>query len=123
MTIAASGQGRWREELDFPADCRESGYTPILIVLDPTANPKLDELASTFEAANGETYIGDDAWQHLEDAVGEVMSLFLEKYVRIPISQTLASLPEDLPDVTFKMDEDTFSVTIGDEYVAFPRQS
>ena len=36
MTIAASGQGRWGEELEFPEDCRQSGYVPVLIVLDPT---------------------------------------------------------------------------------------
>lgn len=26
VTIAASGQGRWREELEFPQDCQTSGY-------------------------------------------------------------------------------------------------
>ena len=45
LTIAASGQGRWQEELDFPTDCRHCGYKPILIVLDPTPNPRLEELA------------------------------------------------------------------------------
>ncbi len=38
VTIAASGQGRWGEELDFPVDCANSGYAPILLVLDPTRN-------------------------------------------------------------------------------------
>ena len=37
MTIAASGQGRWKEELDFPADCKASGYVPVLVVLDREA--------------------------------------------------------------------------------------
>lgn len=35
VTIAASGQGRFQEELDFAKDCKESGYTPVLLVLDP----------------------------------------------------------------------------------------
>ena len=36
VTIAASGQGRFAEELSFPVECRASGLTPVLIVLDPT---------------------------------------------------------------------------------------
>ncbi|WP_322493724.1 hypothetical protein [Chloroflexus sp.] len=39
VTIAASGQGRWQAENDFPVDCRMSGYVPVLIVFDPTPNP------------------------------------------------------------------------------------
>ena len=60
VTTAASGQGRWPEELDFPTDCQASGYRPVLVVLDPTPNSKLAELQEgvahvIFEAANGYT--------------------------------------------------------------------
>ncbi len=58
VTIAASGQGRWREELDFPIDCRESGYTPVLLVLDGTVNPKLKELENSFLSQNGTVQFG-----------------------------------------------------------------
>jgi len=44
MTIAASGQGRWGEELDYPIDCKQSGFVPVLLVLDSTPNAKLTEL-------------------------------------------------------------------------------
>ena len=30
-TIAVWGQGRWKEELDFPSDWKASGYTPVLV--------------------------------------------------------------------------------------------
>ena len=59
VTIAASGQGRWGEELEFPVDCRTSGYKPILVVLDSTENPKLTELSRAFRDNGGEVYIGD----------------------------------------------------------------
>lgn len=39
VTIAASGQGRFQEELDFAWDCSHSGFTPILLVLDPIHQP------------------------------------------------------------------------------------
>lgn len=87
VTIAASGQGRWGEELDFPEDCVNSGYVPLLLVLDPTKNPKLDELKSTFLKHGGRVVIGDEAWKHLDDEAGPTMSIFLEKYVRVPLSE------------------------------------
>ena len=68
VTIAASGQGRWQEELEFPEDCQASDYTPVLIVLDPTPNPKLDELVKAFLGSDGEVYVGNAAWNHLQEA-------------------------------------------------------
>jgi hypothetical protein len=121
VTIAASGQGRWREELEFPVDCRNSGYTPVLVVLDPTANPKLQDLVKAFEREKGDVYVGDDAWAHLEAAAGKTMALFLEKYVRGPIQLVLRDCPEMLPDLTLAMSENTFTVSIGADTYSFPR--
>jgi len=121
VTIVASGQGRWREELDFPIDCQTSGFKPVLVVLDPTPNPKLAELVAAFQGAGGKTYVGDAAWRHLEGAAGRVMSLFLEKYVQAPIQQTLASTPDGLPDITFKMSDSVFCVLCGEEIAEFVR--
>jgi hypothetical protein len=103
VTIAASGQGRWQEELDFPADCRASGYTPVLIVLDPTANPKLQELQRTFDREGGESYIGHDAWEHLERMAGETMATFISRYVHQPIQALLNGAPVELPDICFRL--------------------
>ncbi|WP_306226414.1 hypothetical protein [Bosea beijingensis] len=86
VTIAASGQGRWSEELAFPVDCRASGFNPILVVLDPTPNPRLTDLSAAFVAAGGSVYIGQDAWAHLEQRAGPTMAVFLETYVRRPVA-------------------------------------
>ena len=123
VTIAASGQGRWQEELDFPIDCKQSGYKPVLLVLDPTPNTKLTELVGAFNAAGGETFIGDAAWQHLEKAAGEVMTVFLEKYVKAPMKQALDATPEELPPITFDMTEDAFRITVGEEKTQYKRSS
>ncbi len=98
VTIAASGQGRWREELAFPSDCRSSGFNPILVVLDPTSNTRLTELSNAFRAAGGSVYVGDDAWAHLESRAGSTMAVFLETYVRIPVADIskLMGVPVDL---------------------------
>jgi len=90
VTIAASGQGRFGEELQFAEDCATSGAIPVLVVLDPTPNPRLRELQAEFEAKGGHAYVGNDAWAHLEEEAGGIMATFIERYVRTPISEISA---------------------------------
>jgi hypothetical protein len=90
VTIAASGQGRFAEELSFAEDCKASGVKPILVVLDPTENNKLTELQAAYRRVGGECYVGDDAWNHLEEEAGATMAAFIEKYVRRPIGEVSA---------------------------------
>jgi hypothetical protein len=87
VTIAASGQGRFGEELSFAEDCKASGVKPILVVLDPTENDKLTGLQKAYRAQDGECYVGDAAWAHLEEAAGPTMAAFIEKYVRRPVGE------------------------------------
>lgn len=121
VTIAASGQGRWREELDFPEDCKASGYTPVLVVLDSTPNDKLTQLEKTFKAAGGEVYIGPVAWRHLDDAAGPTMAQFLNKYVRDPLQALLAAVPASLPKLTATMDRNVITISIDQESVTIAR--
>ena len=122
VTIAASGQGRWGEELDFPKDCEASGYKPVLVVLDPTTNPKLTELVKAFSAVNGgKAYVGPEAWQHLEDQAGETMATFIERYVHDPMQSLLKETPTELPDITLRMTNDTLSVEVGGEILKVAR--
>lgn len=115
VTMAASGQGRWREELDFPIDCKESGYQPVLVVLDGTPNPKLSELEHAFLCQDGEVYTGIAAWNHLENLAGPTMSLFLDHYIRGPIDRLVKEIPPILPKFVSTMSDDSISITVGDE--------
>lgn len=121
VTIAASGQGRWGEELQFPRECRLSGYTPVLVVLDPTPNPKLDELTKAFLSEDGEVHAGDEAWKHLDNMAGPTMSRFLEKYVRGPIESLLLEADQKLPDLHIGLTDNTISITMGDESLVIHR--
>lgn len=121
VTIAASGQGRWQEELDFAVDCKASGFKPVLMVLDPTPNPKLDELIAVFQREGGDTHVGEAAWGHFQAAAGPVMSVFLSKYVRAPLEHVLQSTPEGLPDITFRMTDNVFCVSLEEEATEFVR--
>lgn len=87
VTIAASGQGRWGEELQFPEDCEAYGFIPVLVVLDPTENPKLTELQAAFAQHGGRSYVGTAAWDLLDREAGNRMATFLHKYVRSPMAQ------------------------------------
>lgn len=85
------GQGRFKEELDFARDCNFSGYTPVLLVLDPTLSARLEELAAEYSKYGGSAFIGNAAWKHIEDKAGTTMGKFVEKYVRIPLREVDAS--------------------------------
>lgn len=121
VTIAASGQGRWGEEIAFPEDCRASGYVPVLVVFDPTPNPKLEELARAFLDAGGEAHIGRDAWKHLDDTAGSTMSIFLENYVRSTLTTLLAEVPEVLPDLCLRMEGNRLQITVRGENLSIDR--
>ena len=121
VTIAASGQGRWQEELDFPEDCRASGYMPILIVLDPTNNPKVSELQRIFVEAGGECHVGPAAWKHLEDMAGATMATFLNRYVHDPIEALLNESLQQLPDITFAITDDVLTVDVGGDRLRIDR--
>ena len=114
VTIAASGQGRFGEEIEFVQDCVGSGLRPILLVLDPTTNHRLDDLSKAFRNVGGEAYIGSDAWEHIEQRSGQTMAIFVEKYVRRPIS-TLDTHMSELLDLRISASPDyrNFEVTVG----------
>lgn len=121
VTIAASGQGRWAEELEFPIDCGQSGFVPVLVVLDPTTNPKLTALSAAFRNNGGEVYIGAQAWQHLEATAGPTLGRFLETYVHGPISDLLAGLQERMPELILNMTEDFLTVSVDGEAFSVER--
>lgn len=121
VTIAASGQGRWQEELDFPVDCRKSGFKPVLVCMDGTPNPKLDALAAAFRKQNGEVHIGEHAWAHLEKLAGKTMAAFLERYVRGPIQALLKEGDKPLLDFHASLRASTLELCLGAEKVRIAR--
>ena len=85
VTIAASGQGRFKEELSFPYEAKQSGFTPILVVFDETESSLLTKLKAQFKKHGGKCYIGQSAWDMLYEKAGKEMSLFIRKYIYPPI--------------------------------------
>lgn len=114
VTIAASGQGRFAEELSFPAECKAAGLTPVLIVLDPTPSPRLAELQRAFEVNGGEAHVGD-AWNFIAAKAGRCMSVFIENYLR-PILLRVAAFDDRLPDtLTLTWENDAITFAAGEE--------
>lgn len=122
VTIAASGQGRWQEELDFPNDCKSSGFIPVLVCMDSTPNAKLDSLISAFQNVGGQAFIGEAAWQHLEDKAGATMSIFLENYVRRPIQNLLEKADLPLPDLIASWSDQAINIVIGNDSLYIERE-
>jgi hypothetical protein len=98
VTIAASGQGRFGEELSFPRESQVAGFTPVLLVLDPTPSELLTKLSERYLQCGGQFYHGEDAWNHMEEEAGDVVSVFIEKYVR-PAIQGIEEVKIDFPNV------------------------
>lgn len=113
VTIAASGQGRFSEELAFARDCKNSDAVPILIVLDPTPNPRLSELADNFRNSGGEAYLGDAAWEHLENEAGSVMAVFIKRYVAEPIQAISKYDSQLLPFSSELLENGDIELTLG----------
>ncbi|MCI0611220.1 MAG: restriction endonuclease [Anaerolineae bacterium] len=82
VTIAASGQGRFGEELSFPIECQAAGYIPILLVLDPTPSSRLTVLSEQYIECGGAFFQGVKAWKHMEKQAGKIMSVFIKKYIK-----------------------------------------
>lgn len=86
VTIAASGQGRFKEEMSFPQEAQYAGIIPVLIVFDPTPSVLLDKLKRQYELCGGRYALGEDAWNELSQKAGKEMSVFINKYIKPPIT-------------------------------------
>ncbi|MEB3230754.1 MAG: hypothetical protein VKJ64_07080 [Leptolyngbyaceae bacterium] len=111
FTIAASGQGRFGEELSFPIESRAAGYRPILLVLDPTPSDKLTELSNKFLECDGEFYQGEDAWHHMEEQAGAVISVFIDKYIKPAIKDVESIDVAELQSFALNCDSGQISIS------------
>ena len=84
VTIAASGQGRFSEEMSFPYEARRAGLTPVLIVFDSTPSPLLDRLKAKYVEEGGRYAIGEEAWNMLTNRAGREMGKYIIKYIKPP---------------------------------------
>lgn len=96
VTIAASGQGRFAEELSFPYEARRAGLIPVLIVFDPTPSPLLERLGNEYRRHGGRVAVGNAAWDELTARAGKEMGRFIVKYIKPPIMK-MKSLFAEIP--------------------------
>lgn len=113
VTIAASGQGRFAEELSFPRECKAAGLKPILLVLDPTPSHRLTDLRQAFINADGEAYIGNDAWTHMEQKAGPLITVFIEKYLKVPLLSISASEPTYPSEISLNWTDQSIIISDG----------
>jgi hypothetical protein len=94
----------------------------VLLVLDDTANQKLEQLVQAFEASGGEAHLGDAVWEHVAKRSGKEIANFVAKYVREPIvridrhSERLLSM-----SIEYKKDEGRIVVSVGKQSWAIRR--
>ena len=100
VTIAASGQGRFSEEMSFPYEAQIAGFTPILVVFDSNESELLTKLKKRYVECGGKYYIGEDAWNILQERAGSEMGVFINKYIYPPINSMEEYLHFHPHDVT-----------------------
>jgi len=100
VTIAASGQGRFSEEMSFPYEAQKAGLIPVLVVFDNNESTLLTKLKSRYLECGGRYYIGEDAWNILKERAGKEMGIFINKYIYPPINSMESLLHSNPHDVT-----------------------
>lgn len=100
VTIAASGQGRFSEEMSFPVEAKQAGLTPILVVFDSNESELLTKLKNQYVNCGGKYYIGDDAWNILRKRAGKEMGVFIDKYIYPPIHAMESHLHSNPHNIT-----------------------
>ena len=111
VTIAASGQGRFSEEMSFPYEARRAGLTPVLIVFDPTPSPLLDRLKAKYVEEGGRCAIGEDAWNMLTARAGREMGKYITKYIKPPISKMGKVRLPIPPNIQLSASEERLTIT------------
>lgn len=123
VTIAASGQGRFSEELSFPVECQAAGYKPVLLVLDPTPSNKLKELSRRYLDCGGKLFQGENAWKHMEKQAGAVMSVFIKKYIK-PAIKLVDDLEINFPQkISLEWHEDYIEIASATTSYVIPRNN
>lgn len=110
VTIAASGQGRFSEEMSFPKEAERAGLTPILVVFDGNESDLLRKLKLQYINCGGRYYIGQDAWNMLVNKAGKEMGIFINKYIYPPINAMEDFLNSHPHDITVSQSEDNIII-------------
>lgn len=118
VTIAASGQGRFNEEMTFPYEAKKAGLTPILVVFDGNESELLSKLKKQYEDCGGKYYIGEDAWNMLRERAGQEMGIFINKYIYPPINSMEEYLHSNPHDVMLSQKDSKIIISgSGSEYI------
>ncbi len=121
VTIAASGQGRFAEELSFPKECKAAGIKPVILVLDSTLSDRLAELGKAFTDNDGEVYIGEAAWNYLSEHSGGIISTSIEKYIKSPLLKIAESENHSLSDINLSWTDEAIAISNGEDIYTIER--
>lgn len=122
VTIAASGQGRFAEELSFPRECKAAGIKPVILVLDSTPSDRLTELSRAFIENGGGVYVGEEAWKYLDEHSGEIISVFIEKYIKSPLLSIAQSENESISAIQLSWTDEAIMISNGNESYSIARE-
>lgn len=121
-TIAASGQGRFGEEMSFPYEAQKAGLIPILVVFDENDSSLLNKLKQQYVDCGGRYYIGHDAWAMLKEKAGYGMGIFVDKYIYPPINTMETHLNSNPRAICLQKTDDSVIVSNTNEEYRIKRR-
>lgn len=122
VTIAASGQGRFSEEMSFPVEAQAAGLIPVLVVFDGNDSELLKKLKKQYVECGGRYHIGEDAWSVLKDRAGKEMGVFIKKYIYPPINAMGNFLNSSPRDITVSQSGNQIIIYGEQGYYRIPRK-
>ena len=100
--------------MSFPRECVAAGIKPVLIVLDPTTSNRFVQLSELFLSLGGLVFVGEAAWNHIEERAGSTMASFVENYIKPALDAASEFDTTQLDPITMTWSSGSVVIRIGD---------
>ncbi|MCW3783890.1 hypothetical protein [Defluviimonas salinarum] len=117
LTDAPSRRARMGDEMAFARDCSFSGFVPVLLVLEDPGPGRSEELVEAYANYGGSVLYGEEAWSHVHEHAGPMMSAFVDLFLRRPV-RAISNAGDRPLDLTLRASEEGINIEL---LVAEPR--
>jgi hypothetical protein len=76
-----------------------------------------------FNANDGKHYVGTDAWAHMDSKAGKTMAVFLERYIRPPLSEMAMHEDAKLENIQLSWTQSEIRIQGTNASIRIPRKS
>ncbi len=78
--------------------------------------------SNKFLECGGEFYQGEDAWRHMEEQAGAVISMFIDKYIKPAIKDIESVDITELKSLSLSWDSDQITISTNNDSYSIDRE-